>query len=145
MPPSSVILMRHAHAEEPAEKVADFDRPLTRQGMQAAAAAAQAICMAGHWPALILASPALRTRQTAEALATALDISTSAILCIDSMYNASADVLGKILHQHGGDATQVALIAHNPGISELAQRLSANPSFRGFPPAGWLNVEVRTG
>ena len=77
--PRQVILVRHAHAEWPNWSGRDFDRPLTPRGEEDAARTAQELRLAGHRPALLLASPALRTRQTARIIATGLEVADSAL------------------------------------------------------------------
>lgn len=137
-----VLLLRHAHAEWPGYSGRDCDRPLTPNGERDAAAAARAIRAAGHRPTLILASPARRTRQTAEALAAALGLGSASIIYVDALYNASDAALEEALRNHCAKATHVVLIAHNPGISVLARRLCGDSTLRSFEPGDWLNVRL---
>jgi phosphohistidine phosphatase len=64
-----LILWRHAEAREARDGEADADRPLTSKGERQAAK--MAAWLSRHLPesTRILASPTVRTRQTAEALA----------------------------------------------------------------------------
>ncbi|MGC4028143.1 MAG: histidine phosphatase family protein [Steroidobacteraceae bacterium] len=137
-PARTVLLLRHAHAEWPGYTGRDFDRPLTANGESDAAAAARAIRAAGHRPTLILASPARRTRQTAETLATTLGLSGTSIMYVEALYNASEDALEEALHNHGAQAAHVVLVAHNPGISALARRLCGNKALPALQPGDWL-------
>lgn len=139
----SVILVRHAHADWPDYHGSDFDRPLTPQGEADAAATAQAIHDAGNIPALLLASPALRTRQTASIIASRLGLAEAAIVLVDSLYNGSAETLeAELCRSATSSSGTVMLVAHNPGISELARRLGRDPSFRPFAPAHWRLVHL---
>lgn len=141
-PPRAVLLMRHAHAESPGYAGTDFDRPLTPAGEQEAALAAAAMRAAGHMPALILASPARRTLQTARIMARTLAVPADAVQAVESLYNASADTLAAELHRAtAGTTGLVAVVAHNPGISELARELS--PGATPFAPARWRLVTLR--
>jgi phosphohistidine phosphatase len=133
----SVILVRHAHAEWPDYRGRDFDRPLTARGESDAVATAQAIGAAGHRPTVVLASPALRTRQTTKAIATHLGIADAAIQFIDSLYNAGADTLAAELRKATLTHELVMLVAHNPGISELGHLLGPDQTLRNFKPADW--------
>jgi phosphohistidine phosphatase len=132
-----VILVRHAHAEWPDYRGRDFDRPLTPRGESDALSTARAIGAAGHRPQAVLASPALRTRQTTMAIATELEIAGSAIQFISHLYNADADTLAAELRKATADHGLVMLVAHNPGISELGQRLGNDQTTRNFRPADW--------
>src|SRR5690606_15467290 len=87
------LLARHAHADWPAFHGRDFDRPLTPRGEQDAQRAAAAMRAAGHLPSLLLASPAVRTRQTATLLAEGLGLPVTSIRWVDALYNATATVL----------------------------------------------------
>lgn len=133
----SVILVRHAHAEWPDYRGRDFDRPLTARGESDAVATALAIGAAGHRPTVVLASPALRTRQTTVAIATELGIADAAIQFIDSLYNADADTLAAELRKASVAHDLVMLVAHNPGISELGHQLGRDQTLRNFKPADW--------
>lgn len=133
-----VLLVRHAHAEWPHYQGRDFDRPLTPRGEADAMAAGRALQQAGHRPALLLVSPSLRTRQTAERIARELQLPDEAIRHEEALYNAPVKVLQSELRafvsRHQG---LVALVAHNPGISDLARHLSDDELASPFAPADW--------
>jgi phosphohistidine phosphatase len=135
-----VILVRHAHAEWPDYQGRDFDRPLTKQGLEQAEVTAHAIAGARERPQRIIASPALRTRQTAEVIARALSLSPKNLELIPALYNAGHGVLERqIKHESGGP---LILVAHNPGITDLARHLSAEPLRAYFQPGEWQSVEL---
>jgi phosphohistidine phosphatase len=135
-----VILVRHANAEWPNYVGADFDRPLTPQGLADAASTAAAIREAGHVPGLLLTSPAKRTLQTAQVIATTLGLRDDALVRAAELYNAGPEILHAALRKAFLSTDTVLLVAHNPGISELARMLTGNPGFAPFRPAHWLHV-----
>ena len=135
-----VILVRHANAEWPHYIGSDFDRPLTPQGLADAASTAAAIREAGHRPGLLLTSAARRTMQTARVIARALNLPEQAVVPATELYNAGADVLDVELRKAFLSCDTVMLVAHNPGISELARMLTGNPGFQAFRPAHWLHI-----
>jgi phosphohistidine phosphatase len=132
-----VILIRHAHAEWPNYHGADFERPLTERGLAEARTSARAISDAGHRPTLLLASPARRTRQTAEILAEEFQLPVSAVRFIDSLYNASAGTLASELGQAAAPTGITVLVAHNPGISNLVREVANEPDAPPLKPAEW--------
>lgn len=132
------IIVRHAHAEWPEYAGPDFDRPLTPHGMAQARATGSAIRAAGFAPTRLLASPALRTRQTAELLAEALGLAPESIVFIAALYNAPAGALAAALQEQATDLP--LLVAHNPGVSELARRLSGDALLPPFSPADWRHL-----
>jgi phosphohistidine phosphatase len=131
------ILVRHAHAEWPQYTGKDFDRPLTPQGLDDARRTAEAIREAGHVPGVLLTSPAKRTLQTTGFIATALGLPEHAVRQIPNLYNASAHTLNSELHNAFATANTVILVAHNPGISELARMLTGDELLPPFHPGQW--------
>ncbi len=114
-----LILMRHATTEPRAASGADMDRALTLEGRSAAASVAHALAAAGLIPDVALVSPAVRTRQTFEAIAAAIpDVKLQAE---PDLYDASADVLREAAEHV--DADTVLVVAHNPGVGILAASL----------------------
>ncbi len=123
-----VLLMRHGHAANDADSGSDFDRPLTASGCEQAAAAARWLQQQGRIPDLIIASPALRTRQTAERVAEVVEL-LGPVELAPSLYNAPAGKLIEVLEQV--QAERVLLVGHNPGISWCWQIITGdNTAFR---------------
>ena len=137
-----VLLVRHAHAEWPNYHGRDVDRPLTPRGVEDAARTAAAIKAAGLAPALMLVSPAQRTRQTAAIIANALGVPETAIHFVDSLYSAGADGLETALREVARAGSLTMLVAHNPAISELGRRLADDSAFRPFAPADWADLPL---
>lgn len=135
--PARWILVRHAHAEWPQFAGRDFERPLTQRGVDDARAAGAAMRDANLEPGLILASPARRTRQTAEILCQQLQLPAQTLCFIDALYNAGPAMLEAELRKAQGDHKFMMLVAHNPGVSELARRLAKDPLVPPFAPAQW--------
>jgi phosphohistidine phosphatase len=141
-----VILVRHAHADWPGYSGRDFDRPLTPRGERDAQAAGTALQAAGHRPAVILASPAQRTLQTAEFIRTALGLDRSQLHTVEDIYNASAPALEQQLRRALASVEgAVMLVAHNPGISDLGRLLSQDGQAPGFAPAEWRVLTLNSG
>lgn len=138
------LIARHAHADWPAFPGSDFDRPLTPRGETDARQAAAAMRAAGHVPSLLLVSPARRTRQTARIFVDELRLPATSIRLIDELYNASAAMLEAQLRQALGQQDGLLLLlAHNPGISQLAQQLTSDRARVHFAPADWRLVTIR--
>jgi phosphohistidine phosphatase len=80
-------LVRHANAEQDAD-VRDFERPLSRKGHNEALEMARRFQERGLVPDLILASAAVRTRETAETFARVLGVAGRLLQADDSLYLA---------------------------------------------------------
>jgi phosphohistidine phosphatase len=138
-----VILIRHAHAEWPRFHGPDFDRPLTERGFAEARASARAINDAGHRPTLVVASPACRTRQTAELLAEEFQLPNDALYIVEALYNAGPATLEEELRKLARPAGLTMLVAHNPGISNLARALANDTTETMLRTAEWRLLSLR--
>jgi phosphohistidine phosphatase len=125
-----LILVRHAHFD-PGQP--DELRPLSARGRDEARALGERL--AAERPDLVLASPLLRARETAAAIAKAAGVE----LRIDERLAPGAgsdDVLAAV---EGADETVVA-VGHQPDCSEIAAALGAGE--REFAPAGFAAIEL---
>jgi len=127
-----VYLCRHASA---APGDPDELRTLTAQGEGEARRLGEQLAAEAPPPTVVLSSPLLRARQTAEAIARA----TGVHLRVDERLSpgASADGLRDAV---ANCATPVATVGHQPDCSEIALALTgADP---GFPPAGMAAIDL---
>ena len=120
--PYELYLIRHGVAEERGDAWPDDSkRPLTSDGMVRLKKSARGLKWLGVVIDLVLTSPLVRTRQTAEIVASNLDprphIVNSEALAPGGAYQAViAD-----LEKHG--RRRIAIVGHEPGIGEFAARL----------------------
>lgn len=133
---SHVILMREGHAQQDFEG-SDFDRPLTAEGRAAVLASAKAMHDAGHHPGPLLVSTALRARQSAQVMAAQLRLPADDIHFVDGLYDAPPEVLEARIKVLARPYTLVTLIAHNPGITDLARFLARQPDAPVMQPSEW--------
>jgi len=139
-----LTLVRHAHAEWPDFSGRDFDRPLTPRGLEDALTTARDIKSAGLRPTILLSSPARRARDTAMILAREMGIEEPAVHFNDELYNASAKQLLSAAAEAARNYSHVLMVAHNPGISEFARRLSDSATL-ALKPAGWVTGKLPEG
>ena len=111
-------LLRHAKSswDDPVER--DFDRPLNGRGHRAAR-------RMGEWlkdNALVfdhvIASPALRIKQTLEGVEAGLDARLKPVFD-KRIYMASAASLFELVQETPDDVGHLLLIGHNPGLEDL--------------------------
>jgi phosphohistidine phosphatase len=141
-PPRILTLVRHAHAEWPNYSGKDFDRPLTNRGEEDALATAREILAAGLHPDLLLSSSARRARDTALILARELGLAAGAVRFADRLYNASGDTMEMAAQDAPSRSKHIMLVGHNPGISDLARRLTGDATLALLPPAGWVSFPL---
>ncbi len=115
----TLFLLRHAKSSWSEPGLADFDRPLSERGRRAAPLIARRLAHGGPSPGLILCSAARRARETLALMLPVL--ARDAVARIESgLYGADAAALLGRLERVEAAVDCVLLIAHNPGIEDLA-------------------------
>jgi phosphohistidine phosphatase SixA len=127
-----VFLVRHAHSG-PGEP--DELRSLSVRGRAETAALAERLAAHSTPPRLVLSSPLLRARQTAESIAQ----STRAEFRADERLSpgATASLLREAVE---GAEGPVAVVGHQPDCSEIALELTGSDP--GFPTGGVAEIEL---
>jgi len=129
-----LMLLRHAKSDWP--DVPDRDRPLAKRGRRDAPRIGRWLHDRGYLPDAVVCSAARRTRQTWELVAPELGGSPS-VTFEPRAYAASAQTLLHLARELPGKYRNALLIAHNPGIAELAHTLAEPPAGNGqLDPAG---------
>jgi phosphohistidine phosphatase len=127
-----VYLCRHAKAA-PGEP--DELRALTPEGHDQASRLAERLASEPAPPTLVLSSPLLRARQTAEAISRAV----GAELRVDARLSPGATAAA--LREAVASCTKpVATVGHQPDCSEIALALTGEDP--GFPPAGMAAIDL---
>ncbi len=135
-----LTLLRHAHASDAPPGGEDFDRPLSTQGRTAARELGTRIGTALPSPQRLRVSSALRTRVTAELVCGAAWPSVPIDLA-STLYLASLDALLKEIASTPASCGHLAIVGHNPGLSELWSLLGGEPAFGGLAPCEWRSRE----
>lgn len=132
-------LIRHAHAEPEAPRQGDRDRPLSPRGLQDAHAMGERLRLAGTVPQSLVCSPALRTRQTAHAMARAMGLPASAVKVEECLYASTPDRLLEVAGHTDPTCRSVAVVGHNPECSELLGRFQ--PGLPVMSPGAVASLE----
>src|SRR5438105_300736 len=114
--PFERYLIRHGNAEDRGEKWPDdAKRPLTEEGMSRMKKSVRGLARLGVTIDVVLTSPLVRTKQTAEIVAAGLDPRPS-LVSVDSLAPAGshAAVLSD-LEKHSRKK-RIALVGHEPNI-----------------------------
>ncbi|MCR2784218.1 MULTISPECIES: histidine phosphatase family protein [unclassified Microbacterium] len=112
-------LVRHAKSDWGHPQLDDHDRPLNARGLRDAPVMAARLADSGFSPDVIVASTALRARTTAQFFGEQFAVQPR---LLPELYGASADELLEVAARQG--AASVLVVAHDPGMSALAGRLS---------------------
>ena len=121
--PYELYLIRHAVAEQRGDAWPDdTKRPLSDDGISRMRKTARGLARLGISIDLVLTSPLVRTRQTAEIVAGAMDQKPT-IQNVDSLApGGTFTAIAADLEKHARK-TRIALVGHEPGIGEVAARL----------------------
>jgi phosphohistidine phosphatase len=130
-----LTLMRHAEARWQDPGLPDSDRPLNRRGVAAAEAMGRRLRELELVPQLLLTSPARRTLQTAEIVARGLSLPARRLVREEALYLASATDILRVVRAAGPRVTHLMVVTHNPGLSELVQRLTPETAASGLDTA----------
>jgi len=117
-----LLLLRHAKSSWGEPGLKDIERPLAPRGRRNAAAMAKTIATMGLVPDRIVCSPAVRTRETLDALRPYLD-GEDRITIDPELYDSSAEAYLGAIARFGGDVATVMLIGHNPSVHDAARLL----------------------
>ncbi|MEV0228502.1 histidine phosphatase family protein [Nonomuraea sp. NPDC050786] len=132
----TLIVLRHAKADQ-ILGLADRERPLTGRGERDAKRAGDEIRAAGLAPDVVLCSPALRTRRTAELAFPEVEISYER-----DIYEAYPEDLLEVVRRTDPELSTVVLCGHNPGVHELALALAGGDHV--FRPGAFAVIEVES-
>ncbi|MDH6545690.1 histidine phosphatase family protein [Streptomyces sp. SPB4] len=156
-----LLLVRHAKAV-PKHVAEDFERSLSDRGRADAPATGRWLAASGFELHLVLCSPARRTRETWELIATVLPDVPPAVYD-GRLYNAAPAMLATVLAEQGAGLSQVMVVGHGheTGIHELAtslcgtgppellERLREELPTSGVAvvdlPGGWADLASRDG
>ena len=137
-----LILLRHGDAERDSESGDDFDRRLSDRGREESARMGETLAELGLVPDLVLASGAMRTRETWAALAQAFP--KAKVTFEDELYLAEPERVRRAIDQACEGCKTLMVVGHNPGLQDLALGLLIEGSAQasavdrvgnGFPTA----------
>jgi phosphohistidine phosphatase len=134
----TLVLLRHAKAETPGDLL-DVDRHLTARGRADAVAAGTWLAEQGLRPALVLCSPAARTRQTWHGVAAGLAADDPAEVRYEpGLYAGGRTEVVDLLRAVPDEVATVLIIGHNPTMSDISLLLRPDDGddFAGLKTSG---------
>lgn len=153
-----LTVMRHAKAQNVAPGLPDVERPLTEGGRNDVMQISRLMIERKIRPDLILTSPALRARETAEIVRAALDVDPGATRAIPDLYDVSpSDVPGIVeaaAERISETPRSILVVGHNPAMTDLINLLSEEPvenvsaggfAFFEIPGDSWRDAALAPG
>jgi len=136
----TLMLLRHAKSSWDDQSLSDRERPLTKRGVAAAPRMGHLLADERLVPDLILSSPAVRARKTAQAAAKACGYRGKVELVEDLYLATAGKLLGEAQSRSPENVERLLLVAHNPGMEDLVTILSGRRE--RFPTAALAVFEV---
>lgn len=119
-----LTLLRHAKSSWDQAGIKDKDRPLNDRGERDAPLMGSRLRARGARPTLILTSPAVRARRTAQIIAREIGYPVEFLQREDDLYLASPDEIVAVVARQDSSFRDVIVCGHNPGLTQLANRLT---------------------
>jgi phosphohistidine phosphatase len=118
-----LYLLRHAKSSWNDPTLRDFDRPLKKRGREAAERIGERMALEALSNPLVICSPAVRTRETAEVFLANAKLRVEPRFD-ERIYEASLRELVEIITEIPDDKEVAIMIGHNPGFEELLSFLT---------------------
>ena len=138
----TLILVRHAKAEDPTGKGDDFDRILTKEGERDAASMGERLRSMKINPSVIVSSSAERAIGTARIIQKRIQ-HTKHILLEKAIYEADVSSLMDVVWELSEDAISAMLVGHNPGFTDLLHHL-CETNIENIPKGGVAGIRIDT-
>jgi phosphohistidine phosphatase len=119
-----LMIFRHAKAEKGAPGMRDRDRPLAARGLKEAPQMGTYMARHKLIPRHALVSPARRTRETWDGLASALPSGIPAFF-EERLYDAAPEAIVAVIKETPASVPALIVVGHNPGLHEAARLLIA--------------------
>ena len=119
-----LTLLRHAKSSWDDAKLKDRNRPLNERGERDAPLMGKRLHARGARPTLILTSPAVRARQTAQIVAREIGYPQEFLQREEDLYLASPDEIVAVIARQDSSFKDVIVCGHNPGLTDLANQLT---------------------
>jgi phosphohistidine phosphatase len=132
-------IMRHGPAEDFSATGRDFDRVLTPKGKDRVRDVARALVGAGEAPSVILTSPLVRARETAEEVQRVLG---NVPIEIAQEMSPGRDALGLVTTLFHEGRRGVLLVGHEPDLSDLVSCLVGFAPRQGMLKAMVVGVDL---
>ena len=143
-PAFRLFILRHARAAWAQPGQSDFDRALDDDGYAEAEVIAEEAADQGYRPERVIASTAVRCRQTAEPFLRAMSEELP-VDYVDQLYSGTVETYAEIAFA-GRRETALMIVGHNPMIEEFLHRLVGKAMAEtaapfGYPTAGLAVID----
>jgi phosphohistidine phosphatase len=136
-----LTLLRHAKTEAQHSGQEDWDRMLEPRGQKDAPEMARRLRERKLKPDLIITSPAVRALTTAQIFMRELHLPAAKLQQDERLYLASPKVVKEVIQELGGKTAHLMIVGHNPGLTEFADKVSAERDIDNMPTCAIYTLE----
>lgn len=137
-----LTLVRHAKSSWANPGTPDRDRPLAARGERDSRKMGRRLVARKARPSLILSSPAVRAHTTAKAIAAALKYPSEFLQLEAEIYLATPEELIDLVRRQRDDFSDLMLVGHNPGMTDLVNDLLPDFKLENLPTAGVVTIDL---
>ena len=137
----TLFIIRHAKSSWTEMDARDFDRTLDLRGHNDAPGMAKMLKGEGIKPDLLVSSPAMRAKTTANYFATEFGIDAQSIDYQKDIYEAFETDILKVVRDLPNEAKVVFLFGHNPALTYFTNRYDKNP-VDNLPTCGIIRIDL---
>ena len=135
-----LYILRHAKSSWDDSSLSDFERPLNDRGTRTAPAMGKLITRRGLAPGIIISSPAVRARTTAELVKQGGSI-VADIKLDERVYEASPQTLLYVVSELDDRYDSAMVVGHNPGMEGFIRVLSGKEE--SMPTAALAVIDLK--
>jgi phosphohistidine phosphatase len=136
----TLFVLRHAKSSWDNPNQIDFERPLNERGLKTAPKMGEFMKEKDLVPDLIISSPAMRAKTTAQMVKDAGEFSAE-IKFDQRIYEATVGTLLEVLNDAPESAERLLFVGHNPGFEDLVRNLTGE--IREMPTAALAEIELK--
>ncbi|GGB90956.1 SixA phosphatase family protein [Dyadobacter sediminis] len=150
----TLVLVRHATAEDQNFRTKDFDRNLNSKGLAEAEAMGKWLAGSGIRPDVFVTSPASRAYKTAEIIAGELGVNASSLITNAEIYDGGPQSYLNAVNAVPENFSMLMLFGHNPDITYFAEYLTGSNlgsmkkgsmAMIDFEGLNWAEISAKTG
>jgi len=135
--------VRHAKSSWEDGTVTDFDRPLDERGRRDAPLMAKRLLGKNTAIDYLLSSPAKRARKTAGYFQKVYGLDDTRVVFRQSLYHPAYSAFIESIESVPDDFHHIAIFAHNPGITDFANSLTAAVRIDNMPTCGVFGITLQ--
>ena len=150
----TLILVRHATAEEQTFGKKDFDRNLNQKGLDEAALMGEWLAETNVRPDIFITSPASRAHNTAVIIAEKLGVDLQSLISKSDIYDGGPTAYLGAINTVPDEFSKLILFGHNPDITYFAEYISGadlgsmkkgSVAIIDFENLSWAEISAKTG